>query len=271
MFDFKNRTALITGASSGIGASFANALARRGCHVVLVARSRDKLTTIAAHIEARHGVGAHVIAEDLARPDAATRVLRETAARGIDVGLLVNNAGFATYGRFEAVARERQHEEIMLNVGALVDLAHAFLPAMVARGDGAIINVASTAAFQPVPYMAVYGASKAFVLSFSEALWAENRRRGVRVLALCPGATETPFFDVVQAPEASVGRREHPDAVVARALAALARGRSHVVSGWGNRLAAGAVRLVPRATAAAMAERVMRPRRAPAAPPPLEA
>ena len=133
---------------------------------------------------------------------------------------------------------------------------------MVRRGRGGVINVASTASFQPVPYMAVYGATKAFVLSFSEALWAENRGPGVRVLALCPGATETPFFDVVGTPAASVGgAREKPEVVVARALKAFEGGRSHVISGTTNYLTVQAGRFLPRATVAAMAGHVMRPKR----------
>jgi short-subunit dehydrogenase len=260
MINYQDRTALVTGASSGIGAAFARALAKRGAHVVLVARSKDKLDGLATEIRRAYGVRADVLPADLAEVGAAGRILDETRARGLAVDVLVNNAGFATYGLFDAVPRDRQHAEIMLNVAALVDLTHAFLPDMVGRGYGAVVNVASTAAFQPVPYMAIYGATKAFVLSFSEALWAENRGRGVRVLALCPGATETPFFDVVAAPEASVGRREPAEIVVARALDALARGKSHVISGPANYLMAQAGRLVPRATLAAAIERLMRPR-----------
>lgn len=140
-------------------------------------------------------------------------------------------------------------------------MTHAFLPGIVSRGRGGVINVASTAAFQPVPYMAIYGATKAFVLSFSEALWAENRSRSARVLALCPGATETPFFDVVAAPEASVGgAREKPETVVARALKAFEAGRSYLISGTSNYLMAQASRFLPRSTVAAMTGQVMHPK-----------
>jgi short-subunit dehydrogenase len=260
MSDFKNRTALVTGASMGIGATFARALAKRGANVILVARSTDKLDALATELAQTHRVRAEVITADLAKPGAAALVRDETVARGLTVDLLVNNAGFATYGLFDEVSAQRQHDEIMLNCAALVDMTHAFLPGMVGRGSGGIINVASTAAFQPVPYMAIYGATKAFVLSFSEALWAENRSRGVRVLALCPGATETPFFDVVAAPEASVGSREKPETVVARGLEALEAGRSYVISGGRNYIMAHAGRLMPRAVVTATTERIMRPR-----------
>jgi uncharacterized protein len=262
MNTYLHRTALVTGASMGIGKSFARALAERGANLILVARSKDKLTALARELESAHPISAHVISADLSDTDGVKTVVDETRARGLSVDLLVNNAGFATYGVFEEVSAERQREEIMLNCAALVGMTHAFLPAMVERGKGDIINVASTAAFQPLPYMAVYGATKAFVLSFSEALWAENRARGIRVLALCPGATETPFFDVVAAPEASVGAREKPELVVARGLAALESGRSYVISGRQNFLMAQAGRFVPRAMVAATTERIMRPRAA---------
>lgn len=264
MSDYLHQTALITGASSGIGAAFARALAARGASLAVVARSRDKLEALASELTARHGTRVHVIPADLSQPGAARGVLEQTAASGLAIDLLVNNAGFATYGAFEAIALERQREEIALNCAGLVEMTHAFLPGIVARGRGGVINVASTAAFQPVPYMATYGATKAFVLSFSEALWAENRARGIRVLALCPGATETAFFDVVAAPEASVGPREHPDLVVARALRAFERGKSYLISGTMNYVMANAGRLVPRATLASVTHRLMRPKPRPA-------
>jgi short-subunit dehydrogenase len=257
---FHGRTALITGASSGIGAAFARALASRGADVVLVSRSEDKLRNLAAQLAADHGVRAEYIVADLSRESSGLAVAEEARRRVGAVDILINNAGFATYGRFDRSEGAREHEQIMLNVAAVVDLTHACLPDMVARKSGMIVNVASTAAMQPVPYMAVYAASKAFVLSFSEALWAEERRHGVRVLALCPGATDTPFFDVVAAPEASLGKRESPEIVVERAFAALARRRSTLISGFANFLLAQLARLLPRAHAALVSERVMRPR-----------
>jgi short-subunit dehydrogenase len=261
MFEYKEKTALITGASSGIGALFAQALAARGMHLVLVARSQDKLEALAQRLSRAHGVRVHIVAADLSQPGSAQHVLAQATAKGVAIDVLVNNAGFATYGVFETVSLERQREEIMLNCSGLMEMTHAFLPGIVARGRGGVINVASTAAFQPVPYMATYGATKAFVLSFSEALWAENRGRGIRVLALCPGATETPFFDVVGAAEASVGgAREKPEVVVARALKAFEKGRSYVISGTKNYLMANLGRFLPRATVASTTGQVMRPK-----------
>ena len=190
----RDKTALITGASSGIGEATARRLAQSGTHVVLVARSEPKLRALAAALAAEHGIRAAVVVVDLIQPGSGATVQRETAAQGIEVDVLVNNAGFGTYGPFETIPAAREQDKIAVNIAALVDLTHAFLPSMLQRGDGAILNVASTSAFQPGPYMAVYAATKAFVLSFTEALWAEYRNRGVHVAALCPGAVETPFF-----------------------------------------------------------------------------
>ena len=260
-YTYKGKTALVTGASSGIGEAFARELAARGMDLVLVARSEDKLRTLAAELARGHGIRADVVAADLGREGAAERLHEEVKGRGMRVDMLVNNAGFGTHGPFETLSPDRDHAEVMLNVSAVVDLSHAFLPAMVERGDGAVINVGSTAGFQPLPYMAVYGATKAFVLSFSEALWAEYRGRGVRVLALCPGATETPFFGVVGAEEASVGRRRTPQQVVATGLRALERGRGSAIDGAFNYWLAQTPRLAPRGLTALMSKRLMQPRR----------
>jgi len=260
-YTYKGKTALVTGASSGIGEAFARELAARGMDLVLVARSEDKLRALAAELARGHGIRADVIASDLGREGAAVRLYHEVEGLGMRVDMLLNNAGFGAYGPFETLSPDRDHAEVMLNVTAVVDLTHAFLPAMAERGDGAVINVGSTAGFQPLPYMAVYGATKAFVLSFSEALWAEYRGRGVRVLALCPGATETPFFGVVGAEEASVGRRRTPQQVVATGLRALERGRGSAIDGAFNYWLAQTPRLTPRGLTALIGKRLMRPRR----------
>jgi short-subunit dehydrogenase len=258
-------TALVTGASSGIGSAFAGALAARGLDVVLVARSGARLEELAGRLAAAHGVRAEVVVADLGRPDAVEQVRAEVERRGLTIDVLVNNAGFATRGPFEALDPARDHEEVAVNVSAVVDLAHAFLPGMVARGRGTMVNVASTGAFQPVPWMAVYGASKAFVLSFSEALAEEYRGRGVRVLALCPGATETGFFDVVGR-DTAVGDLRTPEQVVATALRALERGRPVAVDGFRNTLVAQVPRLLPRALTARIAARAVGRGSAPATP-----
>ncbi|MER7207534.1 SDR family oxidoreductase [Streptosporangium sp. NPDC020072] len=230
-----NSTALVTGASSGIGAEFARQLAARGHDLVLVARSVEKLESLAGELRGAHGVRAEVVVQDLAAPDAASRVAEEVAARGMTVDLLVNNAGFGTAGRFEEIPAEREHEELMVNVVSLVGLTHAFVPGMVARGGGAVVNVGSTAGFHVAPYFATYGASKSFVLNFSLALWSEYRGRGVKVLAVTPGPVETAFFDVIGTRAAAIGARMMtPDRVVRGALRALDRDRGYVVPGVGN-------------------------------------
>lgn len=264
MKDLAQKTALITGASSGIGEAFARALAARGAHLVLVARTAPKLEALAAELSARHGILAVCVPADLARPGAGPELAREIERRGLVVDVLVNNAGFATYGAFESASPEREGEEIRLNVAALVDLCHAFYPGMVSRGRGAIVNVASTGAFAPVPFMAVYGATKAFVLSFSEALWLEGRERGVSVLALCPGATESNFHEVAGT-QGMFGRRERAEVVVERALRALARGRSTIVSGLPNLLLVQSTRFSPRSMVTRIAASMTRPRQAAAA------
>jgi uncharacterized protein len=259
--NYKGQRALVTGASSGIGAVFARELASRGSDLVLVARSRDKLTALADELSASYGVAADVVVADLAKPSAADELAAELRDRTPRIDILVNNAGFGLHALLHQADATRLTEMVQVNVAALVDLTRLYLPGMLARDRGAVINVASTAAFQPVPYMAVYGASKAFVLSFTEALWAETRRTGVRVTALCPGSTETEFF-AVAGENAQVGRIMAPERVVHAALRALDRRASTGVTGAGNRLLINAPRLGPRQFVARMAERTMRPAKA---------
>ncbi len=262
MFQYKGKTALITGASAGIGAAFARALAARGANVILVARSEDKLRTLADELARAHGGRAEVVVADLARAGAARELYDEVDRRSLAVDLLVNNAGFGTSGRFETLVPEREAAEVALNVAAVVDLTHLFLPAMLARGDGAVINVASVAAFVSSPYAAVYSATKAFVLSFSEALWGECRGRGVRVLALCPGATATEFFDVVGTDARGPGAKRAPAQVVETGLRALERGRPYAVDGLANYLMVQVPRVVPRGIVVRLLARASRPRQA---------
>ena len=259
MISYQEKTVLITGASSGIGRAFAETLASKGANLVLVSRSHDRLHTLAADLHARYRITADVIALDLGQGGAPDEVFAQSRRMGREVDVLINNAGFGVHGSFHALPAGRLEEMISVNVLALARLAHLFLPRMVERNDGIIINVASTAAFQPVPYMAVYGATKAFVLSFSEALWAEYRKHGVRILALCPGATATEFFKVA-GEGAALGKKRSVDSVVASALRALDRGRSSVVDGAVNTLATLSVRLSPRGFVASAAERIMAPR-----------
>lgn len=240
-------TTLITGASSGIGEVFARKLAARGHNLLLVARSEDKLITLCNELGRINNTHAQCVAMDLSQPEAPARLFEETQKRGLEIDFLINNAGFGSMGEFSQLDLERELGMIDLNVCSLVELTHRFLVPMRERKSGSIINVASTAGFQPVPFMATYAATKAFVLSFSEALWEENRPHGVKVMALCPGVTETNFFDAakIQKPPARVVQT--PEAVVDTALRALARGKSSVISGWSNFMMVESERLVPRA------------------------
>ncbi|GAA3311383.1 SDR family NAD(P)-dependent oxidoreductase [Streptomyces cinereospinus] len=252
-------TALVTGASSGLGAEFAEQLAARGHDVVLVARSGDRLAALAERLTVEHGVRAHALVQDLAEPDAAHRVAHRLATLGLNVDLLVNNAGFGTCGRFEEISAARDHDQLMVNVVALVGLTHELLPGMLERGRGAVVNVASNAGFQPSPYFAVYGAAKAFVLNFGLALRQEYRRRGIRVLTLCPGPVETAFFDTIGTRKAAVtGSMTTPQPVVRAALRALDRDRGYVAPGLGNALSAHLTPRRPRTMVAAIAERITR-------------
>ncbi len=256
-------TALVTGASSGIGEAFARLLATQGTDLILVARSEAKLNRLSEELAEKHGIRADVIAADLCAPGAVQQVREEVTRRGLSVDLLVNNAGLGNYGLFDTLPLEQESQEIALNVTALVELTHLFLPEMLANKTGAIVNVASTAAFQPVPYMAVYAATKAFVLSFSEALWAEYRSRGVRVLAFCPGPVDTGFaaaagFAAASGPKLT-GQGTTAADVAAAALAALGRGRSYVIPGRKNYWLSLSSRLAPRSWVAQISERKMRP------------
>ena len=244
------QTALITGASSGIGEAFAELLARRGDRLILLARSRDRLEALAARLREVHGVAVEVIAFDLGEPGCGPRLAAEVAARGLSVDLLVNNAGFGAAGAFARQDPARDTAMIQLNVTAVTELAHAFLPAMLERGRGGIVNVASLAGFQPMPQMAVYAATKAFVLSLSESLWAETRGSGVNVTALCPGPVDTPFFEATGTPELrqAVPRGMMMSAVqvAEQSLQALAAGRPVLVPGLANQLVSLGPKLLPR-------------------------
>ena len=255
-FEYRGRWALVTGASMGIGEAFARALAARGMNVVLCARSADRLRALALNIEAEHGVRAAVVVADLARPGEARRAWNEAGREGA-IHLLVNNAGFGAHGRFEEQLVDRLSEMVALNCTALLELAHLALREMRARGAGGIINVGSVAAFQPVPLKAVYAATKAFVLSLTQALVEENRGSGVHILCLSPGPTPTGFQAVAgsRVQEGQVGVLR-PEQVVDSALAALDAGKSHVAPGFFNGLTSVFGRMLPPATAAKIARRV---------------
>lgn len=254
------KTALITGASGGIGEAFARKLAARGENVFLVARSGEKLAVICNALIAAHKIDAQFFALDLAEKDAPAKLFEETERRGLEIETLVNNAGYGSVGEFATLDMENELRMIDLNVRALAELTRRYLPAMRERRRGAIINVASTASFQAVPYMANYAATKAYVLSLSEALWEENRAHGVRVLAVCPGSTATNFFEVAATKAPPPSLMQSPEEVVDEALRALDAGRSHVVSGWKNFLLAEANRIAPRQLATRITAMILKQR-----------
>ncbi|MEG4291336.1 SDR family oxidoreductase [Microcoleus sp. C2C3] len=244
-------TALITGASGGIGAAFATELAKRQHNLILVARSEDKLQQLAAQLQQEFNILVEIIVQDLTAPGATNAVFDAVVKKGWTVDLLVNNAGFGDYGAFADRPLGKQITMVQLNIVALVELSHLFLQGMRQRKSGSIINVASLAAFQPMPYLSMYAATKAFVLSFSEALWAENKDLGIGVLCLCPGPTESDFAAVAEFPKdwaSSSGQKLVPAAeVVQDALKALDKNKSHVVTGGiPNQIIANMPRLMPR-------------------------
>lgn len=253
-------TTLITGASSGIGAAFARKLAARGRNVFLVARSEDKLIALCNELGRLTSIRAQYLALDLRQPGAPAQLFEETRKRELEIDMLINNAGFGSMGDFDKLDLKRELEMLELNIRAVVELTHRFLGPMRERKRGAIINVASTAGFQAVPYMATYAATKAFVLSFSEALWEENRSHGVHVMALCPGVTETNFFDASGMDRPPMRTIQTPEEVVETALRALPREKSTVISGWTNWFTVEAERFFPRSFVVKVAGKALRSR-----------
>ncbi len=257
---YADHWALITGASSGIGAEFARQLAGRGMHLVLTARREPLLTQLAAELHQAHGTKTEIIIADLSDPAEPAHLLEEVARRGVTIELLVNNAGFGQVSAVEKTDVARVLDMLRVNISALTELTYRVLPSMLERGHGGIINVASVAAFQPVGYMGAYAASKAYVLHFSEALWAETRDRGVTITTLCPGTTRTEFFDVSGVPgwlERHSSQEVRP--VVRSALKALEKRRQFVVSGWKNYILALLVRLATRTTVVKESMKYFRP------------
>ena len=249
---------LITGASSGIGEAFARKLASQGKNVLLVARTESKLAALCNELGRANNVNAQYVALDLTEKDAPTKLFDETTRRNLEVEMLINNAGFGSMGDFLELDLERELEMIDLNIKALVALTHLFLKPMRERGGGSIINVASTAGFQPVPYMTTYAATKAFVLSFSDALWEENRAHGIKIMALCPGVTDTNFFVASEMERPPMRISQTPEQVVETAFKGLKRGRGHVISGWANYFLAESERLVPRSLVTRVAGKALR-------------
>jgi len=242
------QTALITGASSGIGYEFAQLFAKNGHDLILVARGEAKLRELAQSLASQYNIKATVLPKDLAHPNAPFEIFADLQQQGIQVDILVNNAGFASYGLFHELETAKELEMIQVNVLALTHLTRLFLPGMVTRRTGRILNVASTAAFQPGPLMAVYYATKAFVLSFSEAIANELEGTGVTVTALCPGPTASGFQTRAAMQDSKLvqsGLMTTTD-VVQQGYSALMQGKTVVIPGWSNKIGALATRFVPR-------------------------
>lgn len=259
------RAALITGASAGIGAELARVFARDGWEVVLVARGRDGLEKVGRELAQKHGARYHVLSADLADPAAPQAIYDAVQALGIEIHALVNNAGFGVLGPFVEMGREpptelaKELEMLQVNVVALTHLSKLFLPAMVKRGRGYLLNVASTAAFQPGPLMAVYYATKAYVLSLSEALSVELAGTGVTSTVLCPGPTRTEFSTRADMDTTRLFRVAHvmtAEEVAQAGYRAMLAGKSSVVTGGMNRVMAAATRFVPRGVSARIAKRL---------------
>lgn len=251
--------ALVTGASSGLGECFARALAVRKWDLVLVARSAEKLSALAKELSAAHGIQAEPLPFDLSAPGAADRLAATLRERQLEIGLLANNAGFGARGQFHKLPLERQSEMLRLDIHALMELTHWLLPSMIEKRKGALINVSSTASFQPVPYTAVYSACKAFVTSFSMSLAEELRPYGITVVTLCPGGTQTDFFRASQyGPRKLPGGLQDPREVVAEALKALDGGGGLVVPRLFNKFFLSVQRLVPRSWVARFSARIFR-------------
>ncbi len=252
------KTALITGASFGIGLELARIFAREGYNLVLVARSADKLRQLASELEKTHGTRSLILAVDLTEPGAPAYVLDQTTRADIHVDVLVNNAGFGQYGKFVENDLEECLRQIQLNVTTLTHLTRLYLPAMIERKSGRILNVASTAAFQPGPLMAVYYATKAYVLHFSEAISNELQDTGITVTCLCPGPTETEFQKRANISGIRLSKYGTMDArtVAEDGYRALIAGKTVAISGFRNWLIAQSVRFAPRRMVAAVARKL---------------
>ncbi len=260
----QSKTALITGASSGLGLHFAHLFARDGYNVVLVARGVDKLNALKGELEEKYGIRAYVFGCDLAEKDSAQRVYDFVKDCGLEIYALVNNAGFGDFGEFYQREWVKQYNMIQVNVTALTHLTRLFLPEMVAKDDGKILNVASIAAFEAGPLMSMYYASKAFVLSFTEALSVELKKTNVKVCALCPGPTETGFEDAASARASGLFKNlkvARADQVAEFGYKKLMKGRVVVIHGFGNKLLPFAVRFAPRCMVRNLVYKVMRARR----------
>lgn len=256
---WKGKWALVTGASAGIGSAFAEQLAAGGANLVLTARRTDRLEKLTAELTSRHGIRTEVFAADLTRPEAPAAMHAFTEGKRLEIELLINNAGFGAFGFTHEIDESRLLDMVQVNCAAVVRLTRLYLPRMVERRSGDILIVASTAAFQPVPFIAAYAATKAFDLIFAEGLAEEMRGLGVRVCALCPGSTNTEFQQVAHQPDRAFRFAETAGKVARVGLEGLAQGKSSVISGGRNRWMVFGERFAPRSFVAKMAARVMGP------------
>jgi short-subunit dehydrogenase len=257
--EWKGKWALVTGASAGIGKALAEELARGGANLVLTARRQERLATLAQELKAQHEVKTEIFVADLTGSSAPEEIFGFTQGKGIEIELLVNNAGFGQYGEFQEVEADRLLEMVQVNCSAVVHLTRLYLPGMVARRSGDVLIVASTASFQAVPYVSTYAATKAFDLLLAEGLAEEMKPHGVRVCALCPGGTTSEFHELAGHPAHAKGRQQSAETVARNGLKALAAGKSYVISGLGNYLGAHGERLVPRRLVTQIAAKLFRP------------
>ena len=261
MTPWNGKWALVTGASAGIGQALAEQLAAGGANLVLTARRKDRLEQLARRLSMKHAIRGEVFAADLSNATAPDEIFTFTRERGIDVDVLVNNAGFGVYGPFSGAGLPRQLEMVRVNVAAVVHLTYLFLPLMIERHRGFILIVASTAAFQGVPYISTYAATKAFDLHFAEGLAEEVRGSGVKVTALCPGSTATEFQAVAGQPAHTYGLKESAEKVAGVGLKALARGKTCAISGVHNWIGVEGQRLAPRWVVPRIAAKLFQPQR----------
>jgi len=260
MKDWRGKWALITGASAGIGVALAEELASGGTNLVLTARRKDRLAELARRLTATHKINSELFPADLADSNAPEMIFSFAREKGIEIDLLINNAGFSQYGEFPSIEKQRLLDMVQVNCHAVVHLTRLYLPEMIARRRGDILILASTASFQAVPYISTYAATKAFDLLFAEGLAEEVKPYGIRVCALCPGSTESEFH-IVAGQEKFQRRMETAEKVARTGLQALAAGKSYVISGFGNYLGAHSERLVPRHLVTKIAAGMFKPKK----------
>ena len=256
---WRGRWALVTGASAGIGVALARELASAGTNLVLTARRLDRLEELARALREKNAIQVEVFSADLALPDAPPKIFEFTVQRGFTIDLLINNAGFGQYGELPRVDTQRLLDMVQVNCGAVVHLTRLFLPGMMQRRRGDVLILASTAAFQAVPYISTYAATKAFDLLFAEGLAEEMKPYGIRVCALCPGSTESEFHVLAGQERFTTKHQETAEKVARTGLKALVEGKSYVISGFGNYMGAQSQRIVPRRMVTRIAANLFRP------------